>query len=276
MLLTDLPHDVLAVIVTHLRNIEDFTNFTSTCRKLHAVLTETTTSNTILNLCDRSAPTFFSPHPHFLVAASSRRLSNVVLGNLALTSQLVVAFQGGIEGLYEFCLEHSGLTLAEIREWHLARFSTINPFSDKIDKMAGQQWYQTPNFWDGGVSEAFTIYTEADRAAMQILIYGELFASSMDAFLEPERQLPHFGPDVRLEYIKYCIPDWVCWGYPGFEVKPTGPYASNPDSRQWTRANAADQTALQHILHCGRWRRMWRAVLKQIGSDFWDEEAEEE
>lgn len=274
MQLLDLPAEILTHIGGSLRNIEDFTSLASTCRTLHTILPETTSPNTILKLCDRSSPTFFSHH--FLIAATSRRLSQCVLGNPSLTEQLVKAFQSGVDGLYEFCLDHSGITLAEIRKWHLARFSIINPLSDIIDKMAGKQWYDTPNFWDGGVSEALTIHTEADRAALQIIIYGELFEGSFQPFLEPDSgALPYFGPNVRLEYVKYCIPDWVCASYPGFEVLPTGPYAEKPDSQD-DEPSAADQSAMHHILFCGRWRRMWRAVLRQVGPDFWDEEAQEE
>ena len=56
---------------------------------------------------------------------------------------------------------------------HQARFSIINPLADKIDKMAGDQWYASPdNFWSGGVSEPETLYTESNIAAFQTIIYG--------------------------------------------------------------------------------------------------------
>lgn len=274
MLLTDLSLEVLLVLTIHCHNIEDFSSLISTCQTLRRV-GQTVSPNQILRLCSYSAPTFFSPHPHFLIAATARRLSQTCLGNSALTAQLVTAFQSGIDGLYTFALQHSGITFQELAQWHLARFSAINPLSDRIDKMAGQQWYQVENFWDGGVSEAFTISCESNRAAFQSIIYGELFKGSMDNFLEPSSYSdgkmvrPHFGLDTRLEYVKYCIPDVHCRSYPGLEVGKTGPYASEDGLE-------ADQSALHHVLYCGRWKRMWRGILRQVGPDFWDEEAEEE
>ncbi|ESK94726.1 hypothetical protein Moror_14221 [Moniliophthora roreri MCA 2997] len=61
----------------------------------------------------------------------------------------------------------------------------------------------------------------------------------MQSFLEPEKNLPRFELDVRLDYIKYCIPDWICErGYPGMEVLAVGPYA--PGRNGITRSIALD------------------------------------
>lgn len=145
-MLLDLPYEILICFADHLRNIEDFLSFSSTCRTLHATLSKTN-PHTILQLASRSAPTFFSPHPYFLTAATARGAARAALGNEDLTKDLHEAFQAGINGLYKFCLKYSGITLEDLRRWHLARFSVINPLSDRIDKMAGKQWYQTPDFW---------------------------------------------------------------------------------------------------------------------------------
>ncbi|KAB8070029.1 hypothetical protein BDV29DRAFT_181711 [Aspergillus leporis] len=268
MSLYTLPNEILCLLPLYLDNIETFTNAAASCRRLRDALYRAH-PNTILCLAAASAPTFFSPHPHFLITATVRQASNWALGNRSRTAELRKALHGGIDSLYEFCLQHSGLTLDDIRRTHLARFSTINPLSDKIDKMAGRQWYLTPNFWDGGVSEAYTLDTVADRAAFQILIYGELFGRSVDAFLQPEKNLPFFDVRTRIEYFTYCLPDWVCRTYPGFEVLPTGPYAPHLE-----RPREGDQVAMDHILHCGRWRRMWGAAIRSVlggGFEFTDE-----
>ncbi|KAF7595562.1 hypothetical protein BBP40_005597 [Aspergillus hancockii] len=272
MSLDTLPNDILCLLPLYIDNIETFTNAAASCCRLRDALYRAH-PNTILRLAAASAPTFFSPHPHFLVAATAREASDWALGNEKRTTQLRRAFHGGIDTLYEFCLQHSGLTLDAIRQTHLARFSTINPLSDKIDKMAGKQWYATPDFWSGGVSEAYTLNTVADRAAFQILIYGELFGRSMDAFLQPELKFPFFDTRTRIDYFTYCLPDWICRTYPGFAVLPTGPYA--PDLG---RPRAGDQVAMHHILHCGRWRRMWAAAIRSVLGDdaFTDEEEEDE
>ncbi|KAJ5570432.1 uncharacterized protein N7459_009862 [Penicillium hispanicum] len=284
MALLDLPNEVLSLLPLHIDNIETFTNAASACRRLRGAFSHTR-PETILRLAASSAPTFFSPHPHFLIAATARQASDWALGNENRTKLLREALQGGIDGLYEFCLEHSGLTLDDIRRTHLARFSIINPLADKIDKMAGLQWYQTPNFWDGGVSDAYTLDTEPDRAAFQIIIYGELFGKSMDAFLDPEKNLPYFDIHTRFDYITYCVPDTACGSYPGFQVLDTGPYKLRAlPAKQRPRhladgTYAQDQVALRHILQTGRWRRMWAAAIRSLLDDsesFTDEEVEDE
>lgn len=265
-----LPNEILGLLPLFIDNIETFINAAATCRRLRDAFLRTH-PNTILRLADASAPTFFSPHPHFLVAATARQASDWALGHDERTQQLREALRGGIEGLYDFCLQHSGLTLAQIRQIYLARFSTINPMSDKIDKMAGSQWYATPRFWNGGVSEPYTIYTEADRATFQIIIYGELFGRSVEAFLEPQRNLPFFDIPVRLDYWTYCVPDHGCESYAGYEVLPVGPYAKGNE-----RTLEGDQFAMHHILHCGRWRRMWAAAFRSTLKDEFKDEYEEE
>ena len=57
-----------------------------------------------------------------------------------------------------------------------------------------------------------------------MIIYGELFVGSMQAVLESEKELlPSFDIEIRLDYIKYCIPDWSCQSYPGDGNARRGP-----------------------------------------------------
>ncbi|OJD15722.1 hypothetical protein AJ78_04057 [Emergomyces pasteurianus Ep9510] len=279
--LLDLPTDILSLLPLYFDNIETFTSAASTCRRLHSILSNTL-PRTIFQLAAASAPTFFSPHPHFLLIAVAPQIRDWALGDEEKSCRLRSAFQGGIEGLYDFCVTDdslkAGLTLNRIRNLYEARFTILNPLADKIDKMAGAQWYEAENFWSGGVSEPATVYTDTHRAAMQIIIYGELFGSSMRPFLEPNpstddpylnASLPFFDLETRLDYIKYCVPEWVCRSYPGFEVLPVGPY-----SEQNRDDLPADQYALRHILTCRRWRRMWADAMAIVGPLFaeWDAE----
>ncbi|THC95058.1 hypothetical protein EYZ11_005453 [Aspergillus tanneri] len=259
MPLVTLPNEILCLLPLYIDNIESFTNAASSCRRLRDTF-YTAHPNTILRLAVASAPTFFSPHPHFLIAATVRQASNWALGDASRTKELRRALQGGINSLLDFSIQYSGLSLPQIRSMHQSRFSILNPLSDLIDKMAGSQWYATPEFWNGGVSEPYTLDTEASRATFQIVIYGELFGPSMLAFLEPERaDLPFFDVHTRLDYFTYCVPDWVCKSYPGFEVLPTGPYALDVEPPR-----EGDQVALHYILRCGRWRRLWTASILEI------------
>ncbi|KAH8805351.1 hypothetical protein F5884DRAFT_444981 [Xylogone sp. PMI_703] len=262
MQLLELPNDILCLLPDYISNIEDYTNAASTCRALRNAFA-TAKPSTILRLAKDSAPTFFSPHPYFLVMATARQVAEWAIGNESRTAKLHEAFQGGIWGLFDLCVEVAGLTMENIRRLHLARFSIINPLEDKIDKMAGDQWYATENFWGGGVSQPATIYCEVSRATAQIIIYGELFASTMQSYLEPEKNLPRFDLGTRLEYIKYCVPDWNTKVDPS--TLPTGPYAEG-------RVDIPeDQGALCHILNCNRWKRLWNPVLDQIGPAFQEE-----
>lgn len=267
--LLDLPPELLLDLPLYLRNIEDFNNAASTCRTLRTIFAETH-PNTILRLAAASAPTFFSPHPHVLVLATARQLAYWAMGNEERTAELRTAFQGGVEGLLEFAIPRAGLTLADIRELYNTRLDVMNVFSDKIDKMAGKQWYATPNFWGGGVSEPYTVDVEPDIAAYQIAIFGELFGPTMKATLQRaagREAPPGFDRQTRLEFIRYCIPEWSIDPDTGLSDQnhqialPVGPYA--PGHERLPRG----QFDLRYVVTCGRWKRMWQAGEQALGLD---------
>jgi hypothetical protein len=157
----------------------------------------------------------------------------------------------------------------DIRRLHLSRFEFINPISDMIDLMAGKQWYSTPNFWNGGVSEAYPIHCKSMRVLFQYIIYGELFDSSLYSWLNAELSLSRFDLDTRIDYIRYCIPDWTC----GRERAPVlghvqrdRPYATE----EFEGRQSGDGLALWYIISCGRWNRPRKAIREQIGPEFED------
>lgn len=267
MKLLDLPVELLIMLPSFLRNIEDFLNAGSSCRKLRAVFAEAS-PRVILQLAAASSRVFFRPDPHFLVAATVRQVGEWALLSPENTKILRKAFRGGIDSLFELCLSKAGLSMEDIRRLHSYRFSTINPVVDLIDRCAGVQWYSTPDFWEGGVSDACTISVEASRALFQIVIYGELFSSTMLRITSSESvvsSLPCFDLETRLDYIVYCIPDPNCQGgYEGFTVLDVGPYA-------YYEVRDPDQVGLDHLLNCRSWREAWEAVQHQIGPDFEDE-----
>ena len=139
MNLLDLPNEILSSLPLYIDNIETFTNRASSCRRLRQNFARAH-PKTILLLADASAPMFFSPHPH---TATARQVSGWAIGNEENTRRLQKAFQGGIDSLYDFCINNpnTGLRTEDIRRLHQARFSIINPLADKIEKMAGDQWY---------------------------------------------------------------------------------------------------------------------------------------
>jgi len=296
MALLNLPTEMLLLIPHHLHNIEDFVNLSSSCRTLHQVLASTS-PNTILRLAAASASVFFRPSPHFLVAATARQISHWALQSNNNHGNLREAFQGGMDSLLELCVSKAGLTMYEIRRLHSCRFSIINPASDMIDRCAGQQWYDLPDFWYGGCSEPATISIEPERSLFQIIIYGELFSSKMNAILKADAPMHHFDPDMRLDYIRYCIPDVMCQdGYDGdpdgnaaLEVLPVGPYTqfkgndcltpvqgeelteplrTDWGTRDYVKHPNDDQVGLDHILNCRTWREAWEDVRLHVGPDF--------
>ncbi|KAF4636204.1 hypothetical protein G7Y89_g1886 [Cudoniella acicularis] len=272
MALLTLPTELLMLLPNSLQNIEDFTNLSSTCRTLHSAFASTPPSQ-ILRLAAASSCVFFRPNPWFLVAATARQVGQWALQSPENNEILRAAFRNGIDALFDLCVAKAGLTMDDIRRMHLARFETINPVSDMIDRMAGQQWYATPNFWSGGVSEAYTVDCEPMRALFQYVIYGELFESSMQSFLNPEASLPKFDLQTRFDYIRYCIPDWTTFRHIGCDetglgdAEQIGPFASE-DSEG---SNSGDGMAMWFILECGRWNRPWKAIREQIGPEFEEE-----
>jgi hypothetical protein len=265
MMLTNLPNELLMTLPQHLHNIEDFMNASSSCRKLRDAFARTT-PNTILQLAAAQSRVFFRPDPYFLVAATAPEVGQWGLQSTENTEVVRAAFRNGIEGLFELCVSVAGLTMGDVRRLHLSRFKIVNPVEDMIDRMAGKQWYETPNFWDGGVSDAYTIDCEPMRTTFQLAIYGELFGSSMNAFLQPSLSLPRYSLDARLDYIRYCVPDWITHqGSPGLGAPdPTGPYVDKD-------FGCGDGLALHHVVHTGRWRRPWERIRLQIGPDFEEE-----
>ncbi|KIK59161.1 hypothetical protein GYMLUDRAFT_684341 [Collybiopsis luxurians FD-317 M1] len=245
---------------SYINLLEDFTKAASTCRILYHAF-GIASPNCILRLAAASAPLFAQPHPHFLIAVTARQVSDWALENEENTRKLYLAFQGGTDGLLELCIEKAGLTLEAIRRFHSARYSIFGPLTDTIDEVASQQWYQSSSGkWRLRTRDAI------NRAAYQIMIYGELFASSMQAYLEPEKNLPAFDLNVRLDYIKYCISDWTYRSYPGFKILERGPYADG-----YEEFTESDKRLLRHILTCGRWTQIWQVVARKIGPDFEEE-----
>lgn len=267
MEILQLPTELLLSLPQYLHNIEDFTNLSSTCRTFRRVCSDAS-PNTILRLAAASSRVFFRPDPHFLIAATVRQVGEWALLSHDNTEQLRRHIQGGVYSLLHLCVDKAGLTMDDIRRLHASRFSLINPIADMIDRCAGPQFVSTPDFWDGGVSNPATISLEPNRALFQIIIYGELFAPTMQAFLEPDRALPRFDQELRLDFIKYCIPDSMCRSYTGLTVLEVGPYAGTKN--ELMPQKESDQVGLDYLLTCRTWREAWERVRLAIGPNFDD------
>lgn len=270
-----LPRDILILIPNFLHNVEDYTNVSSTCKELHECM-KAASPNTILRLAAAQSTTYFRPSPHFLVAATAKELGNWARRSDVNEKELASKLENGIDALLDLVLEHCGLTMKHIRELHLMRFSIINPVTDIIDQCVGQQWYETPDFWDGGVSDAYTIGSEPQETLFHLAIYGELFSPDFDAFLNQDSESRRLSVETRLEYIKYCLPDFAttCTGQhygrrcedPRREVKPTGPY--KPDENGHAMLAKNHNIALTWVLRSSRWRPHWKRMREKAGPEF--------
>lgn len=282
-----LSDDLLLDVADYVHNIEDYTNLCSTCRRLRDVGGRAS-PQTLLQLAVAQSSTFFRPSPHFLVAATARNLGQWARDNDDNERQLASTLERGIDGLLDLALAHCGLTMERIRQLHLMRFSIFNPVTDIIDKCVGAQWNATPDFWNGGVSDAYTISAEAAQTLFHLAIYGELFGPDFETLLSQDHQPRRLSVDTRLEYIKYCLPDFASFvGQsqakdirlsngsidPRRAVKETGPYSRQTDgSRRGYDLN--NNIALVWVFQSSRWRPYWKEARAQAGPDFQEDFAD--
>ncbi|KAK3723991.1 hypothetical protein LTR37_001475 [Vermiconidia calcicola] len=290
--LLGLPKDVLVLLPAHLHNIEDYMNVASTCRVLRDCM-DAATPNNILRLAAAQSRNFFRPSPHLLVCATARDLGNWARRSDQNEAELALKMENGVDALLDLALEHCGLTMQRIRELHLMRFSIINPVTNIIDQCVGTQWYAAEDFWDGGRSDAYTIHSDPPVHLFQLAIYGELFAPDLKALLNQDSQARRLSVDTRLEYIKYCIPDFAteCGGDnadldPRRALKQTGPYRRTNIHVRNDALDKQNNIAITWVLKSSRWRPHWKAMRTLAGEpDFvpewegddwwWDGTAEE-
>lgn len=285
--LLGLPRETIISLADYVHDIEDFVNFSSTCRTLRVCLFAAST-NTILRLATISSRTFFRPSPHFLVAATARELATWAIKSTDNVSALHTAFRKGVDGLLDLSIQHCGLSMSDISNLHLQRFETINPVTDLIDLCVGTQWYSTPDFWNGGVEDAYTIDVDPPETYFHLVTYGELFGPSLNEFIESGGTVlsPLLSDiNLRLDYVKYCIPDWACYkcqtsawnglGRGNENVHPLratgaiGPYAPFASEKTLNDFREhGNQIGLLHMLESPRWNPPWAALRESLGGDF--------
>lgn len=257
-----LPVEILVQIRRNLANIEDYKEFSSTCRTLRNICSSAS-PNEILRLAAASSRVFFRPDPYFLVAATANQIGQWALSSESNADRFRKSLKDGIEGLFDLCVEEAGLTMDDIRWLQASRFTIFNPVIDLIDRCAGKQWHDVEDFWNGGRSDAETVDCEPQRAFFQMAIYGALFQPSLEASLDGKEGL---DLDTRLDYIKYCIPDQYCHSYRGFEVEETGPYRNRQDNVN----PIMDQYSIRHILKSRKWQEAWKEARDCEGTSFPD------
>ncbi|BFZ58919.1 hypothetical protein PYCC9005_005987 [Savitreella phatthalungensis] len=287
MLLVDLPEELLLQLPAYLHGLEDFASLSSTCKSLRRAL-QGTSRHTILDLAATEARIFFRPSPHLLVAAIARELGDWARRNDENEAALVESCQQkGIDGLLDLALTHparpAGLSMSQIHRLHKIRYSTMYHATDLVDKCVGEQWYEQEGFWDGGVDDAYTISADPPHTLLHLIIYGELFGPDLEAFLKlggGEKDRIHDTPhrplnlQTRLEFIKYCLPDFATFQDGSFapetpgvdprrQVAATGPYAP-PDKGGVPPAELKNTNlALIWVIKSSRWRPLWKRIRQE-------------
>jgi hypothetical protein len=187
--------------------------------------------------------------------------------------------------LLDLCLEHCGLTIDDVRHLYDYKKTTIHPVIDLLDKCEGQQWLDTPDFWDGAVLDPENREDQdfdMTELFYALATYGSLFASSFDAYLDPGKGKKGLDIETRLEFLKYCVPDASCWLTAQRYRPGEAPQSSNRGPHEWLKVvdepvyetidfnerNTDPQIFLRHLLRGSRWRKLWKAVRATAGGDF--------
>jgi hypothetical protein len=276
--LLSLPNELLILLPNYLHDIEDYMNLGSTCRELRYAM-RVATPKQILRLAADASRIFFRPSPHFLVLATARELGQWARLSTDNERQLTTKLQNGVDTLLDLALEHCELPMERIRQLHESRFSIINPVTNIIDQCVGDQWYRTEDFWNGGVSDAYTINADPSATFFHLAIYGELFGPDFEPYLSQDIRARTLAVETRLEFVKYCIPDFAthkCYKNARNVTLPdgtidsrravnnTGQYTLDSDQRFLDDNNLG----LTWVLKSSRWKPHWRAVRAKAGPDF--------
>ncbi|KAI2472219.1 hypothetical protein F4781DRAFT_383820 [Annulohypoxylon bovei var. microspora] len=277
-----LPRDILVMLPEYLHNIEDYMNVASTSRLLRSCM-EAARPHTILCLSWASTRTFFRPSPYFLFSATAAQVGAWARESDANEAELAAGMPIGVGHVMDLALRlgQIGLTMERIRELHEMRFSVMNPISDLMDKCVGKQWYSTPDFWNGGVDDAYTIHADANELLFRLAAYGEMFGPDFEPFLDPDLSSGRkLKVETRLEFVKYCIPDFAteCFDnatdilLPDGSYDPRraivilkdGPYGTDEQGRKANRYN--NNLALYWVVKSTRWRPHWIKARQDAGA----------
>jgi hypothetical protein len=304
-----LPLEILSQIPRHLHHLDDFLALESMCRHLRAAL-HLGAPGDLLALCYRSRATFFRPDPHFLLSALIPAIREYASSSEAHRVEVKRAIWHGCEGLLEWaCHTPAVATIArwsiksihDLWEW---RMRVLNPLSDLVDKCVGRQWYSTPDFWDGGVEDAYTFHAEPETQVFQVQMYGDMFGTLMDACVTSGSTDP-LGLAFRLDFVKYLIPDWLvdrAVAYAGHNIpsgrapSPTDYFVTNDLPTTTARHSnvhplravqtvfgpyinrdqGESQKALIHLISDSPlWTTLVHTLRAQCCPDFWTDPAEE-
>ncbi|KAJ7286114.1 hypothetical protein C8J57DRAFT_1461330 [Mycena rebaudengoi] len=184
MTLDALPAELLMSLPQHLHSVEDLLSLFSTCRALYCSCSDPD-PKILPRLVANSGRVFFRPHPHFLIAATARKVAD-----------WAVAIQGGVEKLLELSLDVATLTMGDIRNLYAFKCDVINPLK--------RQLISAP--------ENITVCTDPEITLLSWVIYGELFHHSLELAYLPLPEHKPLGTAMRIKWFVYCMPDETSFG----------------------------------------------------------------
>jgi hypothetical protein len=209
---------ILHLLPPYLDSLTDLLALTTLSKYIRSTTLSSISPSTTLALTLKSIPqhSFLFPHPWPLLLVLAPSLCE----HSTSLHLIKKAFQSGPIALLDLLLTlpQPGFSLSSLRELWEYTHEVIHPLSDLLDKCVGKQWYDVPDFWDGGREDAATIWAVPEENVYHLGVYGGLFGRVYEDWLIPdgdeaagcsELDVQAMGKlDMRMEFVKYCLRDW--------------------------------------------------------------------
>lgn len=71
-------------------------------------------------------------------------------------------------------------TLGNVGSSWVKRKEVLEGVGDLVDRCVGEQWYDIPDFWDGGREDAATLFAEPRATVFHLATYGEMWGGEVE------------------------------------------------------------------------------------------------
>lgn len=255
----NLPTEILMLLPQHFHSIIDLNSAAASCRQLHTILTSVS-AKTILRLTATSSREYFRPDPHLLIVATARQIGDWARLSPSNTLILRRCIEGGIRSLFELCVSKAVLSLHDIRRFDDMCNVSIKPFTRLLDRCGGVEWFSTEH-----PSWVTDVRCQPRPTLFQLAIYGELFSPALDEVLNPvgpTASPPTLNIGSRLDYWRFCGPDYECWRENSHRV----------DDGKWELPDRKEHLRALRFVICSRsWQEAWATLRMNAGPDFEEE-----
>lgn len=263
--LITLPRDILVLLPGHLNGIKDLISLSKTCKAFQYIVMKATLPNTILRLAAKDSPRLSH---YYLVAATARQLGNWARKSPGNERELALKLEDGLKGLLGLALKHCGLSMERVKELHYMRGTVLQHADRMFDRFKDPQYNLFLANWENMLPRMRTKVTFPRESFFQLAIYGSLFGPDMESFLRQDDTQRRLRVETRLEYVKYCIPDWATTCNQGVDprrdVKLRGIYAQRGFGTKYRKSSNLHLSA---ILLGDDWRVRWGLTREAAGID---------